>query len=103
MVNNALQPAHDLLLSDRSRILVITVEDNLVTKTSCHFHASKQITVLGGCAEIKLHDSYKKLYEGQSIYIPNGMAHKIINVGKIPLKYVEIRTGPYVMDDDQLT
>jgi mannose-6-phosphate isomerase-like protein (cupin superfamily) len=78
------------------------VDDNQVTNTSCHVHASKQITVLGGCAEIKLHDSSKKLYEGQSISIKNGVTHEIVNYGKIPLKYVEIRAGPYVMDDDQL-
>jgi mannose-1-phosphate guanylyltransferase len=79
------------------------VDGNQVTNTSCHFHASKQITVLGGCAEIKLRDSSQKLYEGQSISIENGVPHEIVNYGKIPLNYVEIRTGPYVMDDDQLT
>ena len=57
--------------------------------------------ILDGYAEVELPDSCIKLYEGQSTHIPNGTSHKIINFGKIPLKYVEIRTGPYVKDDDQ--
>jgi mannose-6-phosphate isomerase-like protein (cupin superfamily) len=93
----------DLFLEERARVMITTIDLNQTAETTCHIHASKQITVLDGYAEVELPETCLKLYEGQSAHIPNGTAHRIVNFGKIPLKYVEIRTGPYVMDDDQLT
>lgn len=93
---------HDLFIDDRSRILITKVAPNQSVTQTCHIHASKRITVLDGYAEVQLPDTCVKLFEGQSLNIPNGTTHEIINLGKIPLRYVEIRTGPYVLDDDQI-
>ncbi|MFK5996798.1 MAG: cupin domain-containing protein [Rhodobacterales bacterium] len=92
----------DLFVEDRARVLMTTLEQNQRIATTCHIHACKQITILDGYAEVELPEACLKLYEGQTAFIPSGTAHEIVNLGKIPLKYVEIRTGPYVMDDDQL-
>lgn len=94
---------YDLFLEDRSRILITQVEPNQRVRSSCHIHASKQITVLDGYAEVALSGKCIKLFEGQTMNIPNGTVHKIVNFGEISLKYVEIRTGPYVLDDDLLS
>lgn len=101
-IQGGLPEIHDLYEQDRSRIMVTTIAPDHTVETTCHIHASKQITVLDGYAEVELPEARIKLYEGQSAHIPNGTAHKIMNLGKIPLKYVEIRTGAYVQDDDQL-
>jgi mannose-6-phosphate isomerase-like protein (cupin superfamily) len=93
---------YDVLVDSRSRILVRNLEPDQSDSTVCHIHACKQITILGGYAEVELPDTRLKLFEGQSAHIPSGTCHRIVNHGKIPLKYVEIRTGPYVMDDDLL-
>ncbi|KAB7613868.1 cupin domain-containing protein [Amylibacter sp. SFDW26] len=93
----------NLFVDDRSRVSVTTVDPEQEVQTTCHIHASKQITVLDGYAEVDIEHTRIKLFEGQSAHIPNGTAHKIMNLGKIPLKYVEIRTGPYVKDDDLLS
>jgi len=99
----AVQPKSiDLFMEDRARVMMTTLDRDQRIKTTCHIHASKQITILDGYAEVELPEACLKLYEGQSAFIPSGTAHKIVNLGKIPLKYVEIRTGPYVMDDDLL-
>jgi len=92
----------DLLVEDRARVLMTTLEQNQRIETTCHIHASKQITILDGYAEVELPEACLKLYEGQTAFIPSGTAHEIANLGKIPLKYVEIRTGPYVLADDRL-
>ncbi len=102
-IQGGLPEIHDLYEEDRSRIIITTVAPDHTVETACHIHANKQITVLDGYAEVELPDSRIKLYEGQSAHIPNGTAHKIINFGKIPLRYVEIRTGAYVQDDDLLS
>lgn len=83
---------YDLLVDNRSRILVKEIDPDHIAEAACHIHASKQIMVLGGYAEIELPETRLRLYEGQSAHIPNGTCHRIINFGKIPLKYVEIRT-----------
>jgi len=101
LIHGGLPERHDLFIEDRSRILITTVAPNHTVDTICHIHVSKQITVLHGYAEIELPDKIIALFEGQSAHIPNGIAHRIVNFGKIPLKYVEIRIGPYVKDDDQ--
>ncbi len=93
---------HDLFIDDRSRILITKVAPNQSVTQCCHIHASKRITILDGYAEVEMPTICIKLFEGHSLNIPNGTAHEIINLGKIPLRYVEIRTGPYVMDDDQV-
>ena len=93
---------YDLFIDDRSRILITKVAPNRSVTQCCHIHASKRITILDGYAEVEMPTTGIKLFEGQSMNIPNGIAHEIINLGKIPLRYVEIRTGPYVMDDDQV-
>jgi len=93
----------DLFMEDRARVSVTTLDPLQKVETICHIHASKQITVLDGYAEVEMPEACLKLFEGQTAYIPSGTAHEIVNSGKIPLKYVEIRTGPYVLDDDQLS
>jgi len=101
-IQGGLPQTHDLYEQERSRITVTTVAPDHRVETVCHIHASKQITVLDGYAEVELPGNRIKLYEGQSTHIPNGTAHKVMNLGRIPLRYVEIRTGAYVQDDDLL-
>ncbi len=100
LIQGGLPEVKNLFIEDRSRIIINTIAPNHIVEMTCHIHASKQVTILDGYAEVVLPDTCIKLFEGQSAHIPNGMAHKIVNCGKIPLKYVEIRTGPYVKDDD---
>ena len=101
LIQGGLPERRELYQEERSRIMITTISPDHTVETACHIHASKQIMILDGYAEVELPDSCIKLYEGQSTHIPNGTSHKIINFGKIPLKYVEIRTRPYVKDDDQ--
>lgn len=92
----------DLFTDNRSRIVMNTIKIGQSMPMSWHVHASKQITVISGCAELEFIDSNKKIYEGQTHNVPIGTAHIIRNIGKIPLRYVEIRTGTYLKDDETL-
>ena len=102
-INHPRYSNHQLFIDDRSRVSVTTVEPEQQSQISCHIHASKQIIVLDGYAEVDIQNARIALFEGQSTHIPNGIEHRIINSGKIPFKYVEIRTGPYIEDDDNLS
>jgi len=93
----------NVFVDSRSRVLVATLDPQDGGQFACHVHASKQITVLDGYAEVDVDGALIKLFEGQSTYISNGQHHRITNPGRIPLKYVEIRKGPYLEDDDTLS
>jgi mannose-6-phosphate isomerase-like protein (cupin superfamily) len=40
------------------------------------------------------------LNENQSIYIPLGEVHRLVNPGSIPLEIIEVQLGSYVGEDD---
>ncbi|OWJ56741.1 hypothetical protein BWR60_34690 [Inquilinus limosus] len=40
------------------------------------------------------------LRENEAVYLPIGTDHKLENPGKIDLELIEVRTGPYLGEDD---
>ena len=42
----------------------------------------------------------KLLVENESTYIPVGSVHRLSNPGKLPLRIIEVQSGPYVGEDD---
>ena len=38
--------------------------------------------------------------EGESVYVPLGIVHRIENPGKLPAILIEIQTGSYLNEDD---
>ena len=65
-----------------------------------HHHRSEHWVVVKGTAQIELNDKKQFLRENQSIYIPLGSMHRLINPGKIPLTLIEVQSGTYIGEDD---
>ncbi|MEB7277173.1 mannose-1-phosphate guanylyltransferase/mannose-6-phosphate isomerase [Enterobacter asburiae] len=65
-----------------------------------HFHRSEHWVVVAGTAKVTLQDKQFLLGENESVYIPVGAQHCLENPGKIPLEIIEVRSGPYLGDDD---
>jgi mannose-6-phosphate isomerase-like protein (cupin superfamily) len=40
------------------------------------------------------------LHENESIYIPLGHQHRLHNPGMMPLRLIEVQSGPYLGEDD---
>ena len=40
------------------------------------------------------------MHENQSIYLPIGSVHRLVNPGKIDLELIEVQTGSYLGEDD---
>ena len=36
----------------------------------------------------------------ESIYLPLGCVHRLVNPGKIPLELIEVQSGTYLGEDD---
>ena len=65
-----------------------------------HHHRTEHWIVVSGTAEVQLNETRQLLGENQSTYIPLGCKHRLSNPGKIPLKIIEVQSGPYLEEDD---
>ena len=65
-----------------------------------HFHRSEHWVVVKGIAEVTLGNDVRSVHENESIYIPIGSTHRLVNPGKIPLELIEVQVGSYLGEDD---
>ena len=65
-----------------------------------HHHRSEHWIVVKGTAKVEVNNTQSILTENESIYIPLGSKHRLINPGKIPLILIEVQSGAYVGEDD---
>ena len=65
-----------------------------------HHHRAEHWIVVNGTAKVELNENISILSENESIYIPLGSKHRLINPGKIPLILIEVQSGSYVGEDD---
>lgn len=78
----------------------IIVEPGQRLSYQYHNHRQEFWTIVEGEATVILDGEEIKLVYGQSIFIPQGSKHRIINSGKTPLVFVEVQTGTYFGEDD---
>ena len=57
-------------------------------------------TVVSGEALVTVGENEILLKPGQSVDIPKGVVHRIMNPGEIPLFIVEVQLGDYFGEDD---
>lgn len=65
-----------------------------------HRHRSEHWVVVAGTATVTCDDTVSTLTPGQSTYIPLGSKHRLENLGKIPVKMIEVQVGDYLGEDD---
>lgn len=90
----------ELLNADRHRVLFFTVQPGDTLPEQYHLYADKTLMILEGCAHISSNSTTQILHEGATGHIKFATPHRISNIGKIPLRFLEIRTGACVEDDD---
>ena len=65
-----------------------------------HHHRSEHWVVVQGTAEVTVDDRVQQVHENESIYLPIGCVHRLVNPGKIPLELIEVQVGSYLGEDD---
>ena len=65
-----------------------------------HFHRAEHWVVVRGTAEVTMNDEVKWIHENESIFLPIGCVHRLVNPGKIDLELIEVQTGSYLGEDD---
>ena len=85
---------------ERFKVKNIEVKPGQRLSLQKHHHRTEHSIVVRGKAEVQLNDARQLIGENQSTYIPLGCKHRLSNPGKIPLKIIEVQSGPYLEEDD---
>tara|TARA_B100001250_G_scaffold11588_1_gene10094 strand:- start:266 stop:607 length:342 start_codon:yes stop_codon:yes gene_type:complete len=85
---------------NRYKVKNIEVKPGSSLSLQVHHHRAEHWVVVEGTAMIQLNDDKQLLSENQSTFIPLGCKHRLSNPGKIPLKIIEVQSGPYLDEDD---
>ena len=65
-----------------------------------HFHRAEHWVVVKGAARVTRGEEELTVHENESIYLPIGVVHRLVNPGKIDLELIEVQTGSYLGEDD---
>jgi mannose-1-phosphate guanylyltransferase/mannose-6-phosphate isomerase len=86
--------------AERYRVKRIVVKPGAALSLQKHFHRSEHWVVVKGTAEVTVGENVRCMHENDSIYIPIGNMHRLVNPGKIPLELIEVQVGSYLGEDD---
>ena len=84
----------------RWQVKRIEVKPQASLSLQMHHHRAEHWIVVKGTANAEINDKSLILGENQSVYIPLGAKHRLINPGRIPLVIIEVQSGVYLSEDD---
>lgn len=95
----------ELERGDGYRVRRIRVLPKHALSLQLHHHRSEHWVVVKGTAKVILEDEEGKekeyyVHENESIYVPKGVKHRLINPGDTPLEIIEVQVGDYIGEDD---
>ncbi|SLN52887.1 Alginate biosynthesis protein AlgA [Roseovarius gaetbuli] len=89
-----------LVVGARFQVKRIVVHPGAALSLQSHHHRSEHWIVVEGTAEVTVDQEVKLVTENQSVYIPLGAVHRMVNPGKVPMVLIEVQTGSYLGEDD---
>lgn len=91
----------EVVSGDRFAVKRIVVDPGGMMSLQRHQHRAEHWVVVRGTATVTLDGGADRLLsENESLYVPLGARHRLSNRGHIPLELIEVRTGPYLGEDD---
>ncbi len=84
----------------RFQVKQIVVKPGAKLSVQMHHHRAEHWIVVQGTARVHRDGESFLLGENQSTYIPLGIRHSLENPGKVPLRLIEVQSGPYLGEDD---
>lgn len=86
--------------AERYQAKRIIVNPGSVLSLQLHHHRAEHWIIVSGTAKVTKGDDVFVISENESTYIPLGTKHRLENIGKIPLEFIEVQTGSYLGEDD---
>ena len=65
-----------------------------------HKHRAEHWVVVQGRPQITIDENVQILEPNQSVYVPLGAVHRLVNLGDDPVVLIEVQTGEYLGEDD---
>jgi mannose-6-phosphate isomerase-like protein (cupin superfamily) len=65
-----------------------------------HHHPSWRWIVVSGTAKVIIENNINMLHENMSTFIPAGLRHQLVNLGKILLRQVTVQYETYLGEDE---
>jgi mannose-1-phosphate guanylyltransferase/mannose-6-phosphate isomerase len=87
---------------DRFQVKQIVVKPGAKLSLQMHHHRAEHWVVVNGTARVTRGEETFLIHENESTFIPLGVVHRIENPGKVPLRLIEVQSGPYLGEDDIL-
>ncbi len=84
----------------RYQVKRIVVKPGAALSLQKHYHRAEHWVVVAGIAEVTRGNEVVLVHENESIYLPMGVIHRMVNPGKIDLELIEVQTGSYLGEDD---
>jgi mannose-1-phosphate guanylyltransferase/mannose-6-phosphate isomerase len=84
----------------RFQVKEIVVAPGQKLSQQMHHHRAEHWIVVSGTAKVTRGSEHFFVTENQSTYIPHATTHCLENPGKIPLRMIEVQSGPYLGEDD---
>ena len=91
-----------LLDSIDCKVKRITVAPEQRLSYQSHKHREENQVVVRGVLSVILDDTEHTIYPGESILIPQGSKHRAWNQTSKPVQFVEVQTGTYFGEDDNI-
>ena len=90
------------VLADEPHYKLKRIEVQPGHRLSYQFHHKRQEqwTIIEGNASVILNDEEISLSYGESIFIPQGAKHRIMNQSDKLVVFIEVQTGTYFGEDD---
>jgi len=86
--------------SERFQVKRITVNPGASLSLQMHHHRAEHWIVVNGTARVTCDERVFDLLENQSTFIPQGVRHRLQNLGSTPLELIEVQSGDYLGEDD---
>ena len=90
----------NLLESNDHKIKELVVNPGERLSLQKHQRRAEHWTVVSGEALVTVGEKEILLKPGQSVDVPKGAVHRIMNPGEVPLIIVEVQMGDYFGEDD---
>jgi mannose-1-phosphate guanylyltransferase/mannose-6-phosphate isomerase len=84
----------------RFQVKEIVVNPGQRLSAQMHHHRAEHWVVVSGTAKVVREDTSYFITEDESTYIPHNARHSLENPGRIPLRIIEVQSGPYLGEDD---
>lgn len=82
------------------KIKLVEIRQGEKLSHQLHHHRSEHWIVLSGTAKVTRGDETYNVHTNESTFIPASTPHRLENLGKIPLKIIEVQNGEYLEEDD---